>query len=558
MARPATARVAASSQAFELFEPLEPRRFLSASLDDAQPLVVTPPVIAAHTPFGPAQPSATWDPSPNFSSRGGTKIDAIVIHTTEGSYSGSLSWMKNPASQVSAHYLVNTNGAITQLVDLANRAWHATYYNSRSIGIEIVGFAGQAGTWNAQNVAAVERLVAWLAWKYDVPVVRPAGDAYDYPNDQMNAPGIVAHGQIQPWNRTDPGPYFPWASFLANVQKIINDAAQPPFKGVPFAVGSGITTTIQAEDYDLGGQGVAFNDTTPTTNTGGAYRTGAGDGVDLKLINGTANQYRLGDTFAGEWVEYTIDVAQAGNYKVDFRVSQSDPNARFHAELDGTTFTAITVPDTNNFSVFTTVSRTVALPAGRHVLRLAFDQAAANTTVAGIDWIRIAPATTTTVNASAATYVRNGTFASQNFGTTSDLFVKRSANTGNTREVYLKFDLSSISSIASAKLRVNGRLSDGTNTNVVTNVYSATNTSWSETGLTWNNKPASGSTVRGSFTVANTAAAWYEVDLTSFLQSEFAAGRKVVTLVLKNPGITNVQTILASDETANGPQLVVS
>ena len=87
---------------------------------------------------------------------------------------------------------MNTDGSITQLVDLANRAWHATYYNSRSIGIEIVGFAGQASTWNAQNLAAVQNLVAWLAWKYDVPVVHPAGNAYDYPNDQLNVSGIVA------------------------------------------------------------------------------------------------------------------------------------------------------------------------------------------------------------------------------------------------------------------------------------------------------------------------------------------------------------------------------
>ncbi len=93
---------------------------------------------------------------------------------------------------------------------------------------------------------------------------------------------------------------------------------------------------------------------------------------------------------------------------------------------------------------------------------------------------------------------------------------------------------------------------------MLTRVYSASNTSWNETGLTWNNKPSSGSTVRGSLAVSGTAAKWYEVDLTSFLKAELAAGRKVVTLVLKNPNTSDAQTLFGSDETANGPQLVVT
>jgi len=188
--------------------------------------------------------------------------------------------------------------------------------------------------------------------------------------------------------------------------------------------------------------------------------------------------------------------------------------------------------------------------------------AAVTGSVAGVDWMRLAavppPGATTTLSVAAATYVRNGSFANQNFGTSNDLIVKRSGTSGNTREIYLKFDLSSLSAMNTAKLRLNGRLSATTNSNVLTRIYSATNTSWSETGLTWNNKPASGSTVRGSLTVNGTTATWYEVDLTAFLKSEFAAGRKVVTLVLKNPNTTDAQTIFASDETANGPQLVVT
>src|SRR4051812_40180214 len=96
-----------------LVEPLESRRLLS----------------------GPAAPAVTWIPSPNFNSRNGTTIDAIVIHTTEISFDATIKEFQDPAAELSAHYVVNSDGAITQMVDTANRAWHATYYNSRSIGI---------------------------------------------------------------------------------------------------------------------------------------------------------------------------------------------------------------------------------------------------------------------------------------------------------------------------------------------------------------------------------------------------------------------------------------
>ena len=328
----------------------------------------------------------------------------------------------------------------------------------------------------------------------------------------------------------------------------------------PFSVGPGSVRVIQAEDYDMGGQGAAYNDTTPSVNTGGAYRTSAQyGGVDVRKIANTTSGFRLSETFAGEWVEYTIDVQQAGFYKVDFRLSQTNPNGRVRIGVDGSSLGAVDVPDTNSFDVFTTRSRTIGLTAGKHVLRLSMDRAGTNGQVAGVDWLKFSfVGTSATYNSGAASYVRNGTFANQNFGNDSSILVKRSANTGNTREGYLRFDLSSVSAINSAKLRLTGRLSAALAGGILTNIYSASNTTWSESGLTWNNKPAAGTALRGSLRVNGTTNQAYEVDLTSFLKSEFAAGRKVVTLVLKNPDITDPWTVFASDETATPPQLVVT
>ena len=59
---------------------------------------------------------------------------------------------------------------------------------------------------------------------------------------------------------------------------------------------------------------------------------GTGNGVDLKPIAGTSGQYRVSDAVAGEWIEYTVDVATAGEYTVDFRVGHRDGGSTFRLQ----------------------------------------------------------------------------------------------------------------------------------------------------------------------------------------------------------------------------------
>ena len=180
-----------------------------------------------------SKPAVKWDASPNYSAssrESSYNIDAVVIHTTEGSYSGAISWFNNPAAGVSAHYVISSTGEITQMVADDDIAWHATYYNSRSIGIECAGYAGKASTWTPALLDSLTKLVAWLCQEYDVPAVHPSGNAYDYSDDKYKATGLVAHGQIQPWNRTDPGAYFPWSSFVEDVNALL---VPPPPPGAP-------------------------------------------------------------------------------------------------------------------------------------------------------------------------------------------------------------------------------------------------------------------------------------------------------------------------------------
>ncbi len=175
------------------------------------------------------KPPTIWDPSPNFGSRDSlVPVDSIVMHTTEVSLAGTLNIFRNRSNSVSAHFVIAPNGDIYEMVDTRNRAWHATYYNSRSVGIEMVGYAGFASTWNDQNLASLVELLSWLYQAYpEIPLTRPPGNAYSYPNDQFDAPGLVAHGQVQPWNRSDPGPYFPWNDVMTRVAERLASVPEP-------------------------------------------------------------------------------------------------------------------------------------------------------------------------------------------------------------------------------------------------------------------------------------------------------------------------------------------
>jgi len=196
---------------------------------------------------------------------------------------------------------------------------------------------------------------------------------------------------------------------------------QTTYKGTPFTFGSSTAVTIQAEDFDRGGEAVAYHDTT-STNLGDKYRTS--EAVDITTF-GTSG-YRLNNVVAGEWVEYTISAQQAGSYDLDFRVSQTDPGGKFHANIDGTNVTStLSVPDTNSFNTFTTVRKRVSIVSGQHVLRVAFDTNAPSGFVAGVDWIKITPATTTAAYAPTMTSLSRSTGGSSAFLTDLDAAAAR-------------------------------------------------------------------------------------------------------------------------------------
>ena len=166
-------------------------------------------------------------------------------------------------------------------------------------------------------------------------------------------------------------------------------------------------------------------------------------------------------------------------------------------------------------------------------------------------------------------YVRGGTFASTNFGTDGTLVVKQSpTDASNTRQTYLRFDLSAVNSISSAKLRLFGGLTNGTGA-VTVAVTAVPSTTWVEgNGGTDNNpageirdanKPAASGAALATRSVTSTAAGWYEWDLTAFLQAQKAAGKNLVSVVLTATAATDSAVVFNSrDAGANRPSLVVT
>jgi endo-1,4-beta-xylanase len=162
-----------------------------------------------------------------------------------------------------------------------------------------------------------------------------------------------------------------------------------------------------------------------------------------------------------------------------------------------------------------------------------------------------------TLNASADASVRDGIYAANNYGTATSMDIKNST-TDFTRYAYIKFDISGISpTVANARLRLYGRHNGTVSPN--TSAYGVTNNSWTETGITWANKPSVGA-LQVSKTITQTTQ-YYEWDVTSFVRSQKAAGATAVTLVLTmdaSPSDNQITSFNSREATGNRPQLVVS
>jgi hypothetical protein len=136
-----------------------------------------------------------------------------------------------------------------------------------------------------------------------------------------------------------------------------------PFGGTPAAVPG----TVYAANYDTGGQGVAYN-VTSVNGTANSYRS---DGVDLEVCSDTGCGYDIGWTAAGQWFNYTVDVAAAATYTVSLRVAApaAVTDALHISNSSGTNLSGdVNIPASGGYQDWETVTTSVTLPAGVQTL----------------------------------------------------------------------------------------------------------------------------------------------------------------------------------------------
>src|SRR5712692_10062170 len=178
-----------------------------------------------------------------------------------------------------------------------------------------------------------------------------------------------------------------------------------PFSGTPIAVPG----AFEAENFDLGGEGVAYHDNTKG-NQGGQYRLN--EDVDIVLSSDTlGGGYVVNNFETGEWLAYTISVAASAPYNIELRASSAFSTSAFHIEIDGQNVTGtVSIPNTGSWNTFQWVGKKgVALTAGQHLLKIVADQQYFN-----LNSIRVTAASLSTPYFGAPIAVP-GSFEAENF-----------------------------------------------------------------------------------------------------------------------------------------------
>jgi len=285
-------------------------------------------------PGAPDYAPAIWRASPNFNQRPADQtgtIHAVIIHTCEGSYTGCWSWLVNPVSQVSAHYGIEEDGAeVSQLVREPDRAWHiAAFYrcalnrghdcalegvqsNHFTVGIEHAGFASQDSFPTAQLEASAALVC---------DVTRDRGIPRDWQH-------VLAHGQLQPENRTDPGPHWPWVRYLHVVQArcgelVVDDAAEFNDAGAAAALVPAAWSGAAATPDYYGG-GYRWASTLPDATDGAAFSfrldSAGRRTVDARWTSGSNRSTRAA---------YAV-VTPSGNTLAVVRMDQTTGGGQWH------------------------------------------------------------------------------------------------------------------------------------------------------------------------------------------------------------------------------------
>jgi hypothetical protein len=230
-------------------------------------------------------------------------------------------------------------------------------------------------TWNASAGATSYRLQLSAEADFD-PLV------YD-------ASGITTTSHYAQWLSGATTHY--WRVFASNAQGTSGPSSawtfttwSGPYSGSPAA----IPGTIEVEWYDGGGEGITYHDADPQ-NEGWACRNA--EGVDIETCSDpSGGSFNIAWAENGEWMQYSVNVAQTGAYEMEVRVAMGGTTGgRFHVEIDQTDVSGpIIVPTTGGWQTWVSIRDTFNIPGGAHSLRLVMDEMGAPYYVGNFNYLK--------------------------------------------------------------------------------------------------------------------------------------------------------------------------
>lgn len=181
-------------------------------------------------------------PSPNHDSRCGERPSLVILHYTAMSGDAARERLCDPVAEVSSHYLIGEQGDVHQLVDEAERAWHAgvAYWagraqvNARSIGIELVHLGHETPdvAYPELQMRALENLLGDILRRWVIP-----------------PEGVLGHSDVAPSRKRDPGEWFPWPRLAAAGLAVWKEGGRSEQIGT---VDGGLILQLQVALADIG------------------------------------------------------------------------------------------------------------------------------------------------------------------------------------------------------------------------------------------------------------------------------------------------------------------
>ncbi|PWK42831.1 N-acetylmuramoyl-L-alanine amidase [Pleionea mediterranea] len=173
-----------------------------------------PPSILS-TDYGPAR----YVQSPYHGSRGSSGTSAVTVHTTQGSYAGTISWFRNNPYSVSAHYVIrSSDGQITQMVREYRKAHHVGVHNPYTLGIEHEGYVNNPSYYTNAMYNASANLVKHFCSRHSINCSTayrgsPSSGIKVLPSSVK----IKGHQHFSNQTHTDPGIYWNWSGYYQRI-----------------------------------------------------------------------------------------------------------------------------------------------------------------------------------------------------------------------------------------------------------------------------------------------------------------------------------------------------